>query len=627
MHGGRSTGAHGVALALVAVMAVAGCGQGSALDGAAGAPVAPSAADLPAGLLDELADLAVAALPAVADRIPATEAELIGRRGSGAAPPAPADPYSAPTTGRPGRPAFPNGPAAVDPDPGELLGQRVLVAVRPALDGIALDAPAELVPIVRAPRLPAGGQAFAEAVGQDPTAAAAGRLRRFGPDVIPWVTAITGALAEHDAVAPRLRVGAGSEAEIVAAHGRAHLALAVVVAAMVVPAADVPVAGSDPAVVVGAAVAAATQVLRARPMPDAYAAALLERRRAEYQVPNFADGDVLVPGHRFALVEGALPPDAGEPADGLVTVVPGGVVVRTGAESGPVPVSVRVLAGPPSDDELAVWHDVVEVSLTADAGAASIVSDAGPGPAGLRQRTPPWPGPLRARVAARGRDDGDGERYEIAVWAAPLAPEVVLKASDRLGHRLRGEPEPPVVVRPEVAYRWLRSSGLEPAATVTVVTGSSPEQVVAAFGGDPARPVPVDEALTNGLDPWVAVLPVDGAVLAVEFNGYQGTHDGVLRAASARGRAASMYWNVDALTNLAFARDGEVVDSFEPLFAHTAPDPEVRAALAGIDWADYTDLHEKGLVAVEEFTGHGVRAQDVERIQAAAVGYRIPDSG
>jgi hypothetical protein len=83
----------------------------------------------------------------------------------------------------------------------------------------------------------------------------------------------------------------------------------------------------------------------------------------------------------------------------------------------------------------------------------------------------------------------------------------VLKATDRLGHRLRGEPEPPVVVRPESAYRWLRSSGLEPAATVTVVTGSSPEQVVAAFGGHPARPVPADEALTAGLDPWVAVLP------------------------------------------------------------------------------------------------------------------------
>jgi Family of unknown function (DUF6461) len=234
---------------------------------------------------------------------------------------------------------------------------------------------------------------------------------------------------------------------------------------------------------------------------------------------------------------------------------------------------------------------------------------------------------LRARVAARGRDDGDGERYEIALWSAPPAPEVVVKATDRLGHRLRGEPEPPVVVRPEVAYRWLRDSNLQDAATVTVVTGSSPAQVVAAFGGDPARPVPVDEALLTGLDPWVTVLAVDGAVVAVEPNGWQGSHDRVLRAASARGRAASMYWNADALTNLAFARGGEVVDSFEPLFDHTATDPEVRAALAGVDWADYTDLDEKGLVAVERFTGHGIRAQDAERVGLGAVGYRIPESG
>jgi hypothetical protein len=123
------------------------------------------------------------------------------------------------------------------------------------------------------------------------------------------------------------------------------------------------------------------------------------------------------------------------------------------------------------------------------------------------------------------------------------------------------------------------------------------------------------------------VLPVEGAVIAVEPNGWQGTHDEVLRAVSARGRAASMYWGGDANTNLAFARDGEVLDSFEPLFEHTAPEPEVRAALAGIDWVDFTDLHEKGLVAVERFTGHGIRVEDVERIDAAAVAYRIPMHG
>jgi hypothetical protein len=100
----------------------------------------------------------------------------------------------------------------------------------------------------------------------------------------------------------------------------------------------------------------------------------------------------------------------------------------------------------------------------------------------------------------------------------------------------------------------------------------------------------------------------------------------VLRAASANGRAASMYWSVDALTNLAFARDGEVVDSFEPLVPHDATDPEVRAALDGIDWVDYTDLHEKGLVAVEEFTGHGIRERDLDPISAGGTAYRIPEA-
>jgi hypothetical protein len=247
------------------------------------------------------------------------------------------------------------------------------------------------------------------------------------------------------------------------------------------------------------------------------------------------------------------------------------------------------------------------------------VSDAGPATDQLRERTPPWAGPLRARVSARGRDDGDGERYEIVVWAAPPAPEVVLKATDRLGHRLRGEPQPPVVERPETAYRWLRDSVLSEAATVTVVTGSTVEQVITAFGGDPARPVPVTDDLMWSTTPWVSVRPVDGAVVAVEVNGWQGSRDEVLRAASAHGRAASMHWNVDALTNLAFARDGAVVDSFEPLGPHEATHPEVRAALEGIDWVDYTDLAEKGLVAVQQFTGHGIGAQDVDRIETAYV--------
>jgi hypothetical protein len=613
MHGGRSAGARWAAAAVVALTVVAGCAPAPA-ESPAALPAAALVADLPPDLLDELADRAVEAVPAVAGALPAADAEAIGRLA------APGTPWSSP-------PADAFAPAAPVGTTGGAVGQRVLDAVRPVLDGSSLDAPAELVPFVRPAPL-SGYVSYAEPIGGDPTVTAAGRLHLFAPEVIPRIAAITGAVAAHERVAPLVQVGGGTEQEIITAHGRAHLALAVVVAGIVVPAAEAPIAGSGPEVVVGAALDAAARVLPTRPLPDAYPAAQLERRRTEYRIPNSTTVTAPVDGHRFGLAEGPLPA-TGEPADGLVTVVPGGLVVRTGTRSGTVPVTVRVLPGPPPPDDdlerraLAGWHEVVEVGYTAGTGSAWIGGATGP-----LVSTPPWPGSMRARVAARGRDDGDGERYEIAVWAAPPAPAVVVKATDRLGHRLRGEPEPPVVVRPESAYRWLQESSIADGATVTVATGSSAEQVVTAFGGDPERPVPLDDYLLHSLDPWVAVLPLEGAVLAVEINGWQGARDDVLGATSVRGRSASMYWSGgDALTNLAFAREGEVVDSFEPLFEHTAADAEVRAALAGIDWVDYTDLHEKGLVAVERFTGRSIGSQDVERIRAAGVAYRIPDGG
>jgi hypothetical protein len=234
--------------------------------------------------------------------------------------------------------------------------------------------------------------------------------------------------------------------------------------------------------------------------------------------------------------------------------------------------------------------------------------------------------PVRARVSARGRDEGDAgaEGYEVVLWSAPVAPEVVHKATDRLGHRLRGEPEPPVEVRPEAAYRWVRRCGLGMAATVTVVTGASAEEVLDAFGADPAEPVAMSDLSEDmGLDPWVAVLPVDGAVIAVEYNGWQGKQRPVLRSASARGRAAGMYWNVDAMNTVSFARGGEVLASFE-IPPHEPPaDGEVRAALDGLALEDHRDPVEKGLVAVERFTGRGLREEDVERIEATGTAYRI----
>jgi hypothetical protein len=162
------------------------------------------------------------------------------------------------------------------------------------------------------------------------------------------------------------------------------------------------------------------------------------------------------------------------------------------------------------------------------------------------------------------------------------------------------------------------------AATFTVVTGASADEVLTAFGADPMQPVSLSECVEQfGIEPWVAVTEVSGAVVAVEYNGWQGSQEPVLRAASVGGRAASMYWNVNALTRLSFARAGVVLDGFEVLSEHESPDPHVRAALAGIDFAELGHMPEKGLVAVERFTGVGVRREDVERIDTADVAYWI----
>ena len=45
----------------------------------------------------------------------------------------------------------------------------------------------------------------------------------------------------------------------------------------------------------------------------------------------------------------------------------------------------------------------------------------------------------------------------------PAGPEVGYARTDRLGHRLRGAPEPTPPERPDAAYGWLRDSWLDQA--------------------------------------------------------------------------------------------------------------------------------------------------------------------
>ncbi|MFD8499455.1 DUF6461 domain-containing protein [Amycolatopsis sp. NPDC059657] len=441
------------------------------------------------------------------------------------------------------------------------------------------------------------------------------------PGVAELVTTLLGELAEHPSITPLLTgTHTGDEQAIAARHGAAHLALAVVTAALVLR----ETGHDSPAAVVGLALSAVAGLLRTVPLPDAYAQAQLEKQRDEYRLPCSASCSALAAGHRFALAEGDFPSHGDFSGNGLVEVVEGGAVIRTGIESGWVSVVLKVLEGPPEEVETEWWDEIVEVSYSAPAGAASVKGPEQPAAQQDRGVTPPWPGDYRLRVHARGRDvEDETERYELVVWGAPPSPEIVHERTDRVGHRLRGEPEPPTLVLPEDEYRWVRKSMLSEAATVTVVSGASAEEVVRAFGGDPDEPGSFTEmAESFGMDPWVAVLADGPAVVAVEINNYQGSHGPVLTGLSRNGRAASMFWNINALTRLSFARDGEVLMSCEPGTQEPPDDPEVTAALDQLDISEFPRV-EKGLAAIGRFAGRGIRPEDVERLAAADVAYPI----
>ncbi|MFF4594520.1 DUF6461 domain-containing protein [Amycolatopsis sp. NPDC001319] len=441
------------------------------------------------------------------------------------------------------------------------------------------------------------------------------------PGAVEVIAGLVSRLVEHEAVAGSLGAdAAGDEEAVAAAHGAAYLAVAVVTAAGVLGDA----AYDKVAAHIGLGLGVASALLPSRSMPVVYEEAVLAKKRAGYRLPAFGSMQVAVRDHVFALAEGPVA-EPGEFADnGLVEVVDGGVLVRTGRETGVLEVRMRVLAEPPAKIDTQGWHEVAEVSWPARRGDATFV-----GPKHYNHRriaTPPRPGDLRVRVYAYGRDDVETENYELVVWEAPPAPAVVHARADRLGHRLRGEPEPPGVDLPEAAYRWVSQSALSEGATVTVVVGLTLREVLQAFGADIREPEPIEDLLDSDLEfgPWVTASEVDGIVLAIEENGIRGAQREVLAELSREGRAASMFWNVNAVSRLSFARDGELLASDE-LGRSLGDDPEVAAAVEGLDFHDWRDRYEKGLVAVERFTGRGLTVEDFDEIQEAGMGYPLAD--
>ncbi|MBR7831847.1 hypothetical protein KDL01_01160 [Actinospica durhamensis] len=488
----------------------------------------------------------------------------------------------------------------------------------------------------QAPRTHGTVVAFVSSSDESEARRAATFVEKLRPGTAALVETVTRMLVAHESIAPLLATVSGEdERSLASAHGAGYLAFAVATVSAVIKSADLPAYAGGPSAVIGLALGASAMLLREVEMPPGYTEAVLAEARARFLLPRHTHGSVsLAEGRGFALTDGAWPETSDFSGNGLVAVGSSGVVIQTGAAAGAVRVDLAIREGAPEEVDTKTWDEVVEVSWNAARGLASVVgSGEGESDARLKAQTPPWPGHYRLRVHVSGRDgDRDEERYKLVVWRAPAAPEIVHRAVDRLGHRLRGEPEPSTVVRPEAAYRWISGSFLREAATVTIATGVTPEELIRIFGGDPDRPEPTASISheqhedRNKLIASIAVLDIGGGVLAVEDNGFQGADSEIVRKLSRQGRAASMYWNVNALTCLTLAEGGRLLESFEPGFAGYESDhPATVEALRGIDFEDYRDKHEKGLVAVERFTGHVFTEEALERITSQDVVYRLPN--
>ena len=177
---------------------------------------------------------------------------------------------------------------------------------------------------------------------------------------------------------------------------------------------------------------------------------------------------------------------------------------------------------------------------------------------------------------------------------------------------------------PDSDYSWLDDPMRCPvavAACITAITGSSTDEVLAAFGADPAAPTLASEQAAFGPEPTVATITVPGGVLAVENNGWQGSRPEVLQPLSSRGRAASIYWNVNALTRISGAEAGLLVGAFDPVSPDqpVGDDPDrLAAVLAGLDFSA-GDWVAQGMVVVERFTGVAITPDIVTSIERVHV--------
>jgi hypothetical protein len=162
-------------------------------------------------------------------------------------------------------------------------------------------------------------------------------------------------------------------------------------------------------------------------------------------------GIVQVAYHQYYLRDlgmvAEVPDEVFTGGNGLISTPPGIAVVHAGTHTGPVRVTVQARTDPPPHTDLEQWEEVVEVSITTQAGQVLVEEWGGPTRDDLGSLVSAGPGSYRLRMHARGRDQahtdvvapGDPiEEHLLITWPAPATDETIVKQTDRYGAHHRG---------------------------------------------------------------------------------------------------------------------------------------------------------------------------------------------
>lgn len=157
---------------------------------------------------------------------------------------------------------------------------------------------------------------------------------------------------------------------------------------------------------------------------------------------------------------------------------------------------------------------------------------------------------------------------------------------------------------------------------VTAVCGSTADEVLRAFGADPTVQPLARHARRDG-PAGLSLIRLAGGVVVIEDGGVTGSDPEVLRAASARGRAASYHCSGAGVEVLGFAEFGKLLESGRcALPAERLRHPALDALVDEVAAASGGNHLLLPVLVLERFVGMVI---DEPAMPGPIVAHRVPD--